>query len=299
MSDEFASIRDDAGFLEMTWRGVLEMTGRDRVRFLQGMCTNDVKGLAAGQGCLAAVVNRQGKMVAEIVIRAAENALLLEVDRSNLEAAKEALLKFVVVDDVALRTTGLRVFGVFGPRARERAGGEPFPFFSFTARDGALVSPVPWLAAEGFAVLAPAAPSLRAAPVSEATFEALRIENGFPRWGVDMDASVLPMEAGLEPIAISYTKGCYIGQEVIQRVKTYSEPTKMLVQIVCDESPRLRPGDPVAAGGQEIGRLTSVAQRERTLALGYVRKEHKRPGTRVAIGGAPATVVALPWQAKF
>src|SRR5213078_261745 len=99
------------------------------------------------------------------------------------------------------------------------------------------------------------------------------------RWGADMDATLLPMEAGLEPIAISYSKGCYIGQEVIQRVKTYSEPPRMLVQL---EIAGAAAGQKIASGGDEIGHITSATK---NVALGYVLKEFKAPGTHVEVNG--------------
>jgi folate-binding protein YgfZ len=110
-----------------------------------------------------------------------------------------------------------------------------------------------------------------------------------------MGPDLLPMEAGLEPLAISYTKGCYIGQEVIQRVKTYSEPPRMLVQLAFEGRPAA--GARVLAGGAEAGTVTSVGD---GLALAIVRKEQKAPGTRVEIEpGIAATVRALPWQAAL
>src|SRR4029077_20311986 len=105
------------------------------------------------------------------------------------------------------------------------------------------------------------------APAGFTDYEELRIEGGFPRWGAAMDATLLPMEADLEPLAISYTKGCYIGQEVIQRVKTYSEPPKMLVQL---EGADAAPGDKISGGADEIGAVTSAIP---GLALGLLRKE--------------------------
>ena len=99
---EAAAMRREAALVDLSWRGVIEMTGRDRVRFLHGMCTNDIKKLQPGQGCMAAIVNRQGKMVAEMIALATENALLLEMDRSNLQPAIDHLNRFLVADDVKM-----------------------------------------------------------------------------------------------------------------------------------------------------------------------------------------------------
>jgi folate-binding protein YgfZ len=298
---EAAALRQEAGLVDLAWRGVIEMTGRDRARFLHGMCTNDIKKLQPGQGCMAAIVNRQGKMVAEMVAYATENALLLEMDRSNLQPTIDHLNRFLVADDVKLRISDAAVVGLWGPKAKALLGLRDLPDFHFQMRESGVVARNRTLGVEGCHLLLPASRSEEVArmlghgvtPAGFAAAEALRIENGFPRWGADMDASLLPMEAGLEPIAVNYTKGCYIGQEVIQRVKTYSEPPRMLVQLEASDA---APGDKIAAGGDEIGAVSSATP---TLALGVVRKEFKAPGTEVSVAGKPARVRALPWQSRL
>jgi folate-binding protein YgfZ len=298
---EAAALRQEAGLVDLAWRGVIEMSGRDRARFLHGMCTNEIKKLQPGQGCMAAIVNRQGKMVSEMITYATENALLLEMDRSNLQPTIDHLNRFLVADDVALKISDAAVVGLWGPRAKTLLGLRDLPDFHFQMRESGLVARNRVLGVEGAHLLLPAARSEEVgrllghgvAPAGFTAAETLRVENGFPRWGADMDATLLPMEAGLEPVALSYTKGCYIGQEVIQRVKTYSEPPRMLVQL---EVPDAAPGDKVVAGGDEIGTVTSVTP---ALALGIVRKEFRAPGTEVTVGGKPARVRALPWQSRI
>jgi folate-binding protein YgfZ len=297
---EAAALRQEAGLVDLSWRGVIEMTGRDRVRFLHGMCTNDIKKLQPGQGCMAAIVNRQGKMVAEMIALAAENALLLEMDRSNLQPTMDHLSRFLVADDVKMQISDAAVLGLWGPRAQSLLGVRDLPEFHLAMREGTAVHRNPTIGVHGYHLLVPAARSDEAArilghgvvPAGFAAYETLRIENGFPRWGADMDATLLPMEAGLEPIAISYQKGCYIGQEVIQRVKTYSEPPKMLVQLEVADAGA---GDRISSGTEEIGGVTSALP---TLALGIVRKEFRAPGTEVAVDGKPGRVRALPWQSR-
>ncbi len=289
---EIDLLRSGGAIMDLPWRGLIEVTGRDRVRFLHGMCTNDVKKLQPGKGCMAAIVSRQGKMVAEMVVRAHENRLTLEADRSSLPAIVDALAKFIVADDVKFAISPMAALGHYGPWPENLSGLGPF---DFVEPEGRIVSKDPTLAIDGFVEWKDPGATLELnAPLAGfQAYEALRIENGFPRWGADMGPDVLPMEAGLEPIAISYTKGCYIGQEVIQRVKSYSEPPRMLVQLAVAGAD---PGEKIAAGGQEIGHVTSAAA---DLALGYVRKEYKKPGTKVEVGGRPATVRALPWQAGW
>jgi folate-binding protein YgfZ len=297
---EVAAMRREAALVDLSWRGVVEMTGRDRVRFLHGMCTNDIKKLQPGQGCMAAIVNRQGKMVAEMIALATENALLLEMDRSNLQPAIDHLNRFLVADDVKMQISAAAVLGLWGPRAQALLGVRDLPDFGLVMREGTAVFRNRTIGVEGYHLIVPDAMSDEAGrilghgvvPAGFSAYETLRIESGFPRWTADMDANLLPMEAGLETIAISYQKGCYIGQEVIQRVKTYSEPPKMLVQLeVADATP----GERISLGAEEIGTVTSALP---TLALGFVRKEYKAPGTEVSVGGKPARVRALPWQTR-
>lgn len=311
---EAAALRQDAGLVDLAWRGVIEMTGRDRARFLHGMCTHEIKKLTPGQGTMAAIVNRQGKMVAEMIAYVAENAILLEMDRSNLQPTIDHLSKFLVADDVTMKISDASVVGIWGRRAQLLLGMKDLPDFHFQMRDTGVVARNRTLGVEGYHLLLPAAKADEVGrilahgvvvPAGFSAYETLRIENGFPRWGADMDATLLPMEAGLEPVAISYTKGCYIGQEVIQRVKTYSEPPKMLVRLdVADAAP----GDKInsaldvsgglknVTGDEEIGVVTSATP---AVALGFVRKEFKAPGTSVTAGGKPATVRALPWQSRL
>jgi len=298
---EAGALRSAAGLVDLAWRGVIEMTGRDRARFLHGMCTNDIKKLQPGQGCMAAVVNRQGKMVAEMIAHAAENALFLEMDRSNLIPTIDHLSKFLVADDVTLRVSDAAVLGLWGPRAQALLAVKDLPDFHFLMRDGVAITRNRTLGVEGYHLLVPAAKSGEADgilghgvfPAGFEAQEALRIENGCPRWGADMDATLLPMEAGLEPLAISYTKGCYIGQEVIQRVKTYSEPPKTLVQLVVADA---SVGDQVMSGAEEAGAVTSATS---SIALALVRKEYKASGTELTVAGKPAKVRTLPWQSRL
>jgi folate-binding protein YgfZ len=311
---------DETGVMELDWRAVIRVAGEDRVRFIHGMCTNDVKALSPGQGCMAAVVNRQGKMVAEIIVRATQDALLLETDRLNLPTLEQTMRRYVVADKVEISATSLTVIGAYGAAPERVVGAPDLPNFHFMERGGLLYSRNRILG--GIDILAPstAAPKeierIKAAgaiTMMRIAYFTLRIERGFPQWGIDMSPDVLPMEAGLEPIAISYAKGCYVGQEVIQRVKTYSEPPRALVQLVLDDMVLPTEAAVLRAGTEEVGNVTSAALSTTFgsgVALGYVRKEHKRPGTRLVVSEGikpvtvpvqkrkdiPAVVRTLPWH---
>jgi aminomethyltransferase len=290
---EIEALRTGPAAVDLGWRALVEVTGRDRVRFVHGMCTQDVKGMAPGQGRAAAAVTRQGKMVADLVVRMHPDCLSLETDRAALPALLETFTKFIVADDVRLDVSSRTAIGRYGPGTAPALPARPFDWTEL--EDGSWVCKDPTLGVEGYVRWTPpeATPAFGGERwVGFQAWETLRIENGFPRWGADMGPDVLPMEAGLEPIAISYSKGCYVGQEVIQRVKTYSEPPKMLVQL---EVTGAQPGERILAGGQDIGHVTSAAPR---VALGYVRKEFKNPGTEVSVGSRRAVVRALPWQVR-
>jgi folate-binding protein YgfZ len=298
---ELRALREQAGLIDLSWRGAIEMTGRDRVRFLHGMCTNDIRKLAPGQGCLAAVVNRQGKMVAELAVYAGEHSLLLEVDRSNLEPTIEALGKFIVADDVSMKPADMAILGLYGPGARALLEAPSLAPFHTYRRSVHGVAADPALGIPGYHLLLPSPEPAEfgrlqargAIPAGFQAYEQFRIENGFPRWGADMGPDLLPMEAGLESLAISYTKGCYIGQEVIQRVKTYSEPPRRLVLL---EVKGASPAEKVTVEGQDVGRITSATP---SRALGILRKEDARAGTSVLVEGRPGAVRDLPFQARL
>ena len=348
---EETALREGAGLSPNTWRGLLEITGRDRVKFIHNVTTNDVLKLAtgrdgnsfgkeekvdlsvtpAGPGQFTVVPNRQGKMVAEGKLRLFEDRAWLEIDRGAMTMTLTAMAGLIVSEDVQLkdRSKEFDVLRVDGPKAREvvaqAVGAVPeIPEHHFAKIGDVVVSPFNLTGFPGYDLLSPVAGSaelwkkLVAAGGKPAGFFALetgRVENGFPRWIADMDGTVLPMEAGLDPIAISYSKGCYLGQEIIQRVKTYSEAPRALVQIAIDrrlpkegggEAAAPNPGTPVLVEKQNVGKVTSLAWSRKSqglVALALVKKEHKAAGTKIALDAAgteyTGTVGPLPWHAKY
>jgi folate-binding protein YgfZ len=347
---EETALREGAGVSPNSWRGVLEITGRDRIKFLHNVTTNDVFKLVtgrdgnsfgkdekvdlaatpSGRGQFTVVPNRQGKMVADGKVRLFEDRAWLEIDRGALTMTSSTLGSMIVSEDVQIkdRTKEIDVLRVDGPKSREvvskALGSVPdLAEGHFAMLGDVVVSPFSLTSQPGYDLLVPAAASADAwkklvdagaKPAGFFALETVRVENGFPRWYADMDGTVLPMEAGLEPIAISYSKGCYLGQEVIQRVKTYSEAPRALVQVTLDPRPPTKeggqvpapnPGTPVLVDGQNVGKVTSLAWSRLAkglIALAMVKKEHKAPGTKVTLdaGGIKYTgaVKALPWHAK-
>lgn len=286
------AFREGAACVELPGRAVVEVAGRDRARFLHGMCTNEVKKLLPGQGVRAAAVTRQGRMTAVIHLLALDSTIRLFTDRDIVPALLGSWGRFLVADDVTFKVLDGDVFGVYGPQARETLDLPVLPDGHGLVREGRTIVRDARIAADGYEVLGSLTPT-----ASASAWQSERIAAGVPLWGADMGPDLLPMEAGLEPVAISYSKGCYIGQEIIQRVKTYGEPPRMLVSLAFDA--------PVAAGTAlegDAGRVTSAAAHPVTgapIGLALVRKEFKAPGTRVtATGGIGATTGPLAWQLR-
>jgi folate-binding protein YgfZ len=242
-----------------TSRARLRVTGADRVTFLQGQCTNDVKRLGLGESCYAAFLNAKGKMRGEGQIVCLADAFLLEVN----PGLGPSLEKFIITEDVAIEDVSatLGEWLVIG----DEVGRVPAKAFTFK-------HPLGWGVISDDSMTE---------TISAETLEMLRIEAAVPRWGADMDETTIPNEAGLEARAISYDKGCYIGQETIARIKTYGHVNRQLVQMgVTGERVPSR-GDKVLVEEREVGQVTSAVRSTRlgkSLALGYVRREFATAG---------------------
>jgi folate-binding protein YgfZ len=272
-------------------RAILRVTGKDAKDYLHRMSTQDLARLAPGQAAYAAFLNAKGHLLGEGHVLALEDALLLELDPAAVGETRALLEKLVIMDDVVFEdvSASLRVLPVLGPDGARRLGGRAAaaPRIA-SARRGAPSLDL-WLA--------PAeAEALRAALIAEGLpalgpeeLEALRIEAGLARFGADMDSTRLPMEAGLTRAAISFSKGCYIGQEVVLRATARGHLQRGLVQLLLPEG--AGPGTPLSAGGQEVGVVTSAtATSAGRLGLGYLRRAFWKVGEKVRAGEGEAVV---------
>jgi tRNA-modifying protein YgfZ len=252
----------------------LRITGDDRVGFLHGQCTNDVKRLAAGESCYAAFLNAKGRMRGEGHIICLPDAFLVEAN----PGLAPSLEKFIVTEDVTIENVSatLGEWLVVGERA------ESVPANAVTFRH-----PLGW----GVISSTPMTET-----ISPETLEVLRIEAALPRWGADMDENTIPNEAGLERRAISYDKGCYIGQETIARIKTYGHVNRRLVQLSANTDELLVRGEKILDGGRVVGEITSAAFSSRlgkSLALGYVRREFATAGVQLKLNDQTAEVLRI------
>ena len=329
---EYAALQNSVGLADLSFRGRLCLLGADRVRLLHGQVTNDIKALQAGQGCYAAFTSPKGRMQADVHVYALADELLLDFEPGLTQSLIERLDHYIVSDDVQAVDVAEH-YGLFsfqGPKALEVPGLLDPGWTLAPQSHGIVHRPDPELGdlywvnhartgSQGVDVFVPTAAmgmvwdklclavrSLGGRPVGGSALELARIEAGVPRFGVDMDESHLPPEAGLDRNGISYTKGCYIGQETIARIRTYGQVTKALRGLRFDPgAPMPVRGDKLFYNGREVGSLTSVIQSPRLgcpIALGYVRKECNAPGTALvvrSVSGAeiPATIVPLPFAA--
>jgi folate-binding protein YgfZ len=320
-TEGYAAIRDGAAIGALEARAPLGISGGDRASYLQGLLTNDIGSLGPGAGCYAAWLTPQGRLLTDLHVFESGDMMLLDVPAAQAGPTLERLDQFLFSEDVQLAdlSTALASVWLHGPEAAstlERvltgaSGLSAWPGYH-NARavfDGApaVVGRVNQLGVPGFVVyvepartaaLTAALVSAGAVAASPAALEAARIEVAYPLAGVDMDENTLPLEAGIEPRAISFTKGCYVGQEVIIRVlhRGHGRVARRLVLLhVSGGVPAA--GSAIVDGDREIGAVTSAARSPRfgPIALGYVHRDYVDDGTRVGIaadGGSLEAVVA-------
>lgn len=319
-SEQHRAARDGAAWIDRSDRARLRVSGPDRAKFLHNLTTNDIKRLAVGRGCEAFVTSPQGKTLAFLVVHALPDALFLRADPGGLDLALPHLQKYGIFDDVQIdEVTGeTREFHVLGPDAAawlEGAGAtlpESHDLASIettAAGVGVLLLRESPAGVPGFTLIAPAsdAPALLEAlrgsgldTLDGEAFEALRIEAGTPAFGRDVNEKNLPQEMDRDVRAISFVKGCYLGQETVARLDALGHVNKILRRLVS------RPGDPVPppgatleADGKAVGTVTSSAaspDRGAGVALGIVRVSHSAPGATATWkrpGDAEAFVLAV------
>jgi folate-binding protein YgfZ len=212
---------------DLNARARFSLSGPDRVRFLHGMVTNDIVALAPGQGCHAAMLTTKGKMQADLVVYCDEDRLLLELDAPLKEKIAQVLQTHMVVDDVELAEDQTEEWGVYGDDAFVDLD---LSDYCFVRRDGIRIASSPELGIRGFHVFGP---KPEGDLMTEDEAEILRVEAGRPLYGIDMGEDRLPIEAGI-PDAVSFTKGCYLGQEVIARATNLGHINKKLMGLRLD-----------------------------------------------------------------
>ncbi len=295
------------GFIEMS-RGLIAVWGKEAVPFLDGMITNDMKTLEDGQQMLAAFPNAQGRLLAVVRVLRQGERFLIETEEETREKVFNNLFRFTFagdffVEDLSERFEYFEVFGDFSAKPQSREVWQSIASFGGHLFNGR--------STVGYFVPAEKVGEFRSGLVAakaikiddEQLYETLRIEAGIPKYGVDMDETTIVPELGLDGL-ISYTKGCYIGQEIIARIHFRGHVAKQLTGLVSEAEAAatgLMPGAELTTpDGKNAGRITSVTyspKLDKTIALAYVRYEHLADGTGLLLGEITASVSTLPFVA--
>ena len=312
---EHGAVRARGGLIDRSERGKIEVTGRDRVSFLQAMLSSDVKALQPGQGSPAALLDVHGKIVALLVVHALSDRLVLELDRRLVGPTLEALDRYLISEKVELEDASDRagLLTVAGPTARkmlEEVLGRTLPDLpvhhhvkAAGAGEGARVVRNEESGEEGYDLWADPEDLPRlwerlracgAEPVGREAWNILRVEAGVVWHGVDVDASTLLLEASL-PGAYSLDKGCYLGQEVVARITYRGHVNRRVVGFRFPDRRVPERGARVVVAGKDVGWITSAVVSPvlgSGLALGQLRREHWEPGSRVEVTGPEGTLTA-------
>ena len=318
---EHHAVRKAAGLFDFSFRAKFAVTGADRVRFLQGMISNDVKGLSPGSGAYATILNAQGQILADLRVYCDADRFLIDTTADLHDKAMQTLRRYIIADKVALEPLPIYTLAFQGPRARPllektlhldlpelaeyghfRTNFAGFPIrvvrASSTGEEGYEV----WMAEKAmmgvWGAACGQAPTYEMLPCGTEALETLRIEAGIPRYGAELAEDTLLLEAGLTN-AVSFTKGCYIGQEIVERSRSRGHVNWKLVGLTTAAPEPPAPGTMLISEGKEVGEVTSACASptlQKTIALAYARREVAAPGTKLVLGsGVSAEVVPLPF----
>ena len=319
---EFHALVSGSGVYDLSLRAKISLTGRDRVRWLNGMVTNNIRDLEPGRGVYAFLLNPQGHILGDLYAYNRGESLLVDTDQSQVEKILAVFDKYIIMDDVEVANVGdqLTAVGIAGPKSREtlQAAGfevpdlKPLQFVETTWRDVGVtlirgdnpqvelfeLFPAPGNNDRVFEALS----KVGARPVGTAALDLLRIAAGIPRYGVDIRERDLPQETEQER-ALNFSKGCYVGQEIVERIRSRGQVRRKFTGFAIEgKLPAV--GSKIQVEGKDVGEITSassllVAGGERLLALGYIRREAATPGKLVEAGGSAASVANLPFTEIF
>jgi tRNA-modifying protein YgfZ len=306
----YRALTEACGLVDRSERGKLALTGPEAKTFLHGQVTNDIEGLEAGRGCYAAFLTHKGKMLGDMRVLDLGDELLLDTERSTLQELFNMIRRYKLGSDVELhkRTLEMGLLSLIGPDARRVAGARSLPAAEHANARATIGNAQVVLvatdtgidvfcAADDTASVRAALEAAGAVPVDEAVAEIVRVERGRPRSRFSLHHDIIPHAARLNERAVSFTKGCYVGQETVARLFYRGKPNRHLRGLRL--SGPAAPGDALRVGEKEVGRLgtTLVSPAFGPIALAIVRRE-AQPGETVTVGdaGATAEVVDLPFE---
>jgi folate-binding protein YgfZ len=321
---EFAALANGCGIYDLGFRARLSLTRGDRVRWLNGMVTNNIRDLAAGRGVYAFLLNPQGRILGDMTVYNHGESLIVETDRSQVEKIVATFDHYIIMDDVDVTDISAQqtALGLMGPRSRailNLAGIEVpnlRPLQKITpacdcdcdclectvicGEDEAQESYEIWLAPKDAYKTWQALIAAGATPVGSEALEMQRIVAGIPLYGVDIRERDLPQETE-QMRALNFNKGCYVGQEIVERIRSRGNVHRTFTGFVVEGAAAIAPGTKIVSHEKEVGEITSIAvfragSGVRTMALGYIRREVGVPGRSVTIGTFQATVHRLPLE---
>ena len=319
---EFYALLGGCGIYDLGFRARLSLTGGDRVRWLNGMVTNNIRDLAIGHGVYAFLLNPQGRILGDMFVYNQGEALIVETDRSQVEKIVATFDHYIIMDDVEVTNiSGTQpALGLAGPKTRaimNKAGIEVpnlEPLQMITPQCNCDCGCVQctvvrgdnerqesydvWLAPQDVYKTWQALEAAGATPVGSEALEMQRIVAGVPLYGVDIRERDLPQETE-QMRALNFNKGCYVGQEIVERIRSRGNVHRKLAGFQVEGTAAIAAGDKIVSSEKEVGEITCVAvvgapSGLRTVALGYIRREVGLPGREVTIGMLRAVVVQLP-----
>ncbi|HVH15023.1 MAG TPA: aminomethyltransferase family protein [Candidatus Angelobacter sp.] len=304
--EEYWTIKRSVGLADVSNAGRLRITGKDRVAFLNGLLTNDVSQLKENNGQRSALLNSKARVLADLHLYAQTDSLLIDTGESPASHVKEILDRFIITEDVQIRdaTSDLVQMTVQGPKSSEAIkqvlGADVHDLKSFEQRG---LGPSTIIARDrtgqsGYDIILPVLEAepvwhgfllnggeLGLNPVGSRALEILRLEAGYPRYAADMDENTIVLEAGFKD-ALNFTKGCYLGQEVVARATHIGRVNKQLVGLEVDTRASIPPRSKLTSDGKEAGFITSAAFSPglgKVASLGYANREFAKEGTKVNV----------------
>jgi folate-binding protein YgfZ len=314
---EYQALVEGAGLVDFRQRMRIAVGGADRVKFLNGFCTSDVKRLSVGEGCEAFITSAQGKTIGHVQIYCEHDALLVETVSGQAKRLIAHLDRYVIREDVVLhdRSTERAAVLLAGRHAGDvlqQLGVAEIPLQRLQWRPATIANCEvclrcvdfvrPWgilveSSAESWKAVGEELLRQGGRACGHEAFEAARIEAGFPWFGRDISERNLPQEVGRDELAISFTKGCYLGQETVARIDALGHVNRVLCGVRWQAAQVPSSGEKLSDGGQEVGEVTSATYSPRlksALALAYVKRGHQAQGTQLESPLGPAEVVQLP-----
>lgn len=296
MSQGYEALRHGAAWLDLSTRARFVVSGRDRARYLHNVASNDVKSMTPGSSCYAFLLTPQGRIQADLHLFCFADRFLIDTEPDLREKVPPLILKYKVADQVELEdvTAETAAMGVEGPKATEIREAVSAPEFtvldaSVTGQPGFRI----FCTADAFPEVVRRVEAAGAVAATAEDARAVRIENGKPRYGEDIRETSLPQETQ-QMQAVSFEKGCYLGQEIVERIRAMGHVNKLLVRLEMEAAGVVAAGTKLTVDGKEAGEITSAVvspESGRVAALAYVRTPHAQAGTVLQAGDAVARVI--------